>query len=106
MSDRRVHLPGVLGGDDSPAEDIRASESIDLLVQLLTSRAGLDADMAERCMFDLRNALDELDRLRRVVAAVAEIRGCLGAGPMGYELFVDELDEILAGTSERIEVTR
>lgn len=31
------------------------------------------------------------------LAAIEEIRGCLGAGPMDYEMFVDELDEILAG---------
>ena len=36
------------------------------------------------------------------LAAVREIRGCLGAGPMDYDLFIDELDEILAGTSPRI----
>lgn len=63
-------------------------------------------EYAHRLAADVPSLLAERRVLLARLAAIREIRGCLGAGPMDYELFVDELDEILAGTSERIEVTR
>jgi formyltetrahydrofolate synthetase len=52
------------------SDDARANESVDLLVDLLVSRAGLDRDMAERCMSDIRVALADLTRLRTAVETI------------------------------------
>lgn len=45
---------------------------------------------------ELREARVEVDRLAAALTQIREVRSCLGAGPMDYEAFVDEIDRILA----------
>lgn len=60
-----------------------------------------DRRAVRRCIARAEVRLDALE-LRPLIAAaraverVREVRACLGAGPMDYEAFVDEVDEILA----------
>jgi hypothetical protein len=74
-----------------PRDPDATSYNQDDLPRRLTVYETQHTDQLARCMRERDEAIDEAAKLHQL----HDIRACLGAGPMDYEAFVDEVDRII-----------